>query len=222
VVDAARRADRLLGVDFSYRFTQGMARIKGLVESGELGTIYAADLVFHNAYGPDKPWFYDRALSGGGCLMDLGVHLVDMALWSTGFPPVLSVSGRLYADGERLSAGDPRVETYAVATLDLAGGAVVRIACSWRLHAGCDADISATFHGTQGGVSMRNIGGSFYNFVTERYHGTSREILTAAPEEWGGRAAADWAVRLASGARFDPAAEQLVAVSATLDAVYDL
>ena len=39
--------------------------------------IYAVDLVFHNAYGPDKPWFYDPALSGGGCVMDLGVHLVE-------------------------------------------------------------------------------------------------------------------------------------------------
>jgi predicted dehydrogenase len=34
-----------------------------------------AELVFHNAYGPDKPWFRDPALSGGGCVIDLGTHL---------------------------------------------------------------------------------------------------------------------------------------------------
>jgi len=80
VVDAARAADRLLAVDLSYRFTKGMQRIREGVVSGELGRVYAVDLVFHNAYGPDKPWFYDPALSGGGCVMDLGVHLVDLAL----------------------------------------------------------------------------------------------------------------------------------------------
>jgi predicted dehydrogenase len=86
VVHAARAADRLLAVDLSYRFTQGMERIRQLLASGELGRIYAVDLVFHNAYGPDKAWFYDPALSGGGCVMDLGVHLVDLALWSLDFP----------------------------------------------------------------------------------------------------------------------------------------
>jgi hypothetical protein len=63
--------DRLLAVDLSYRFTEGMSRIRELVAGGELGKVYAVDLVFHNAYGPDKAWFYDPALSGGGCVMDL-------------------------------------------------------------------------------------------------------------------------------------------------------
>jgi predicted dehydrogenase len=86
VVDAARAADRLLAVDLSYRFTAGMAEIRPLLQGGELGRLYACDLVFHNAYGPDKPWFYDPVLSGGGCVMDLGVHLVDLALWALDFP----------------------------------------------------------------------------------------------------------------------------------------
>ena len=81
VVAAARAADRLLGVDLSYRFVRGIALIRDLIHNGDLGTVYSADLVFHNAYGPDKPWFYDAVLSGGGCVIDLGSHLVDLALW---------------------------------------------------------------------------------------------------------------------------------------------
>src|SRR4051795_12052443 len=115
VVDAARAADRLLCVDLSYRSTEGMRRIRELIGTGELGRIYAVDLVFHNAYGPDKPWFYDPALSGGGCVMDLGVHLVDLALWTLGFPSVASVSGKLMAGGEPLRDQPDRVEDYAVA-----------------------------------------------------------------------------------------------------------
>jgi predicted dehydrogenase len=61
-----------LGVDFCYRFLDETVAVRELVESGELGEIYAVDLVFHNAYGPDKPWFYDRTQSGGGCVVDLG------------------------------------------------------------------------------------------------------------------------------------------------------
>ncbi|HZF74229.1 MAG TPA: Gfo/Idh/MocA family oxidoreductase [Acetobacteraceae bacterium] len=219
VVEAARAADRLLAVDLSYRFTEGARRIRDLVQAGELGRVFAADLVFHNAYGPDKPWFYDRALSGGGCVMDLGVHLVDLALWTLGHPRVEAVTAHLHAGGAPLGAGDA-VEDHAVATLALEGGAVVRLACSWRLPAGCDAVIGAEFYGTGGGAALRNRGGSFYDFTAERFRGTAREVLAEPPDAWGGRAAADWAARLAAGGRFDPEAERLVALSAVLDRIY--
>ncbi|MDI3306873.1 MAG: Gfo/Idh/MocA family oxidoreductase [Acetobacteraceae bacterium] len=220
VVEAARAANRLLCVDLSYRFTEGMRRIREIVRSGGLGRVHAVDLVFHNAYGPDKPWFYDPALSGGGCVMDLGVHLVDLALWVLDFPGVAGVSGRLFAGGKRLGPHPDRVEDYATATLDLRSGALVRLACSWRLQAGCDAVISAAFYGTEGGAALRNVDGSFYDFIAERYRGTAREVLTNPPDAWGGRAAADWARRLAAEERFDSAAERLVEVAAVLDRIY--
>ena len=220
VVDAARGADRLLCVDLSYRFTEAMRRIRDVLAAGELGPIYAVDLVFHNAYGPDKPWFYDPSLSGGGCVMDLGVHLVDLALWALDNPGVRDVSGKLFSGGERLRDHATQVEDYAVASVELDTGAVVQLACSWRLHVGCDAMISASFYGTQGGVALRNVNGSFYDFTAERYRGTAREVLATPPDEWGGRAAADWAMRLAAGERFDPTAERLVDVAQVLDRIY--
>jgi predicted dehydrogenase len=220
VVEAARAADRLLGVDLSYRYTEGMQRIRELVQAGDLGRVYAADLTFHNAYGPDKPWFYDRELSGGGCVMDLGIHLLDLALWVLDFPEVSDVSSTLLAAGEPLGARPGLVEDYAVATLEFATGAVVRIASSWRLPAGCDAMISAAFYGTEGGAEFRNLDGSFYDFVAEHYRGTKRMRLAGPPDAWGGRAAAHWASRLARGERFDPAAERLADVARALDRIY--
>jgi predicted dehydrogenase len=218
VVEAARAADRLLAVDLSYRFTEAATRIRERVQAGGLGRVYAVDLVFHNAYGPDKPWFYDPALSGGGCVIDLGVHLVDLALWALDFPKVSGVSSHLLAGGETLRPG--AVEDYAVAGLELEDGASVRLACSWRLPAGRDAIISASFYGTGGGAALRNVGGSFYDFEAELYRGTAAETLASPPDEWGGRAAADWARRLAAGERFDPAAERLVEVAEVLDRIY--
>ncbi|HEY0148782.1 MAG TPA: Gfo/Idh/MocA family oxidoreductase [Allosphingosinicella sp.] len=218
VVEAARKADRLLSVDLSYRFTAGMQRIRELIGEGELGNVFACDLVFHNAWGPDKAWFYDPALSGGGCVMDLGVHLVDLALWALDFPEVTGASAQLLSKGEPLREGV--VEDYAVAQLDLASGTSVRLACSWNLPAGQEAVISASFYGSGGGAALKNVGGSFYDFTAERYRGTSTETLVSPPDEWNGRAAADWAMRLGAGERFDPQAERLITVAAALDRIY--
>lgn len=220
VVDAARAADRLLAVDLSYRFTEGMRAIRERIAAGELGTVYAVDLVFHNAYGPDKAWFYDPALSGGGCVMDLGVHLVDLALWALDFPAVAGVTSALHAGGELLRADAGRCEDYATARIDLVDGTAVQLACSWKVSAGQDAVIGASFYGTGGGAALRNVDGSFYDFTAELYHGTGRETLATPPDEWGGRAAMDWARRLGEGARFDPSAERLVDVAAVLDRIY--
>ena len=220
-VDAARAADRLLCVDFSYRFTTGIQKMYELVAAGGIGRIYAADLVFHNAYGPDKPWFYDAELSGGGCLIDLGSHLVDLALWFFDFPVLKSVSSSIFSEGERLKGGADKVEDYAVVSIVLEDGSVIRVACSWNVSAGRDAVIESNFYGTKGGVGFRNVDGSFYNFVAERFRGTAHETLAAPPDDWGGRAAVAWARKLRlEGQGFDPAAEELVQVARLLDAAY--
>lgn len=220
VVEAARKADRLLGCDLSYRHTEAMRRIRNCVVEGELGQVYAVDLVFHNAYGPDKSWARDPALAGGGCAIDLGIHLVDLALWTLGFPEVQEVSSRLYAQGRRLPADSGEVEDYAVAQLDLANGAVVRVACSWNLPAGRDAVIEAHFHGTQAGAAMQNINGSFYDFAAARFNGTQRTPLADPPDAWGGRAIVDWARRLGAGAHYQSSIETLVQVASVLDRIY--
>ncbi len=220
VIETARKQDLLLGVDLSYRFLTGTRKIRALCRQGQLGEIYAVDLVFHNAYGPDKSWFYQRSLSGGGCVIDLGIHLVDLALWCLDFPEVKAVSSRLFAQGKPISGQTDDVEDYAAARLDLATGATVTLACSWKLPAGQPAIISGSFYGTKGGAAFSNLNGSFYDFKAEQFHGTQRAVLAEGPEAWGGSAAVDWARRLADGAQFAPEVETLGLVAETLDAIY--
>ena len=217
VVEAARAANRLLGLDLSYRHVRAMEAVRENI--GGIGSVFVADLVFHNAHGPDKPWFYDLQRSGGGCIIDLGVHLVDALLWALEFPQVTAVSSRLYHAGRPMAQGE--VEDYGVATLDLSTGAVARLACSWRLNAGCDAQISATFHGTRGSLVFENAGGSFLDFRGRLLRGTSSQMLVEGPDEWGGRAASQWAARLARGDTFDVReAGRFVDVAAVLDRIY--
>jgi predicted dehydrogenase len=116
--------------------------------------------------------------------------------------------------------GPDDVEDYAAATLRTADGTAIRLACSWRLAAGRDAIIEAQFYGTRGGAALRNVGGSFYDFVAERYRGTATEALAAPPDPWGGRAAVAWAEQLSADRRFDAAAEEIVRVAEILDRIY--
>jgi predicted dehydrogenase len=220
VVAAARRSNRLLAVDLSYRFTSGMQRIRELIAAGELGSVFAADLVFHNAYGPDKPWFFDRTLSGGGCVIDLGVHLVDLALWALDFPEVRSISSHLRCNGAPVPEDGSGVEDFAIATIELETGTVLRLACSWHLHAGRDAVIGASFYGTGGGAALENVAGSFLDFAAEHRSGTTSTMIAEPPDDWPGRATLRWAARLSMRSDFDPEAERLVDVARVLDGIY--
>jgi predicted dehydrogenase len=221
IVEAARKADRLLGVDLSYRFLAGVRRIREEIRKGEIGGIFSVNLVFHNAWGPDKTWYYNPAESGGGCVFDLGIHLVDLGLWMLGFPRISGCESRLFHRGKRLDGvGDNTVEDFAFARFDLEGGVILKLECSWNLHAGRDAVIGAEFFADRGGYAVRNVGGSFYDFVAERYRGTACEVLAGPPDDWGGRAILDWAGHLARKSRFDPEIEHMVTVTDALDAIY--
>lgn len=218
VLSAAQRANRLLGVDLSYRHTAALRAIRHRIRSGDLGQVFAADLTFHNAYGPQSGWFWDRKLSGGGCLIDLGVHLVDIALWMFDFPQVLDATATLLRKGRR--AGEDEVEDYAIAELKLANAVTVRIACSWNLSAGKDAVIDATFYGTSAGAQMHNDNGSFFNFSAHLLRGREAEALAWPPDEWGGRAAAEWVRKLAAGEGFEGTTTGLLEAATVLDRLY--
>ena len=219
VVAAARHANRLLGVDLSYRHLSGIQKIRKLLGERQLGKVFAVELQFHNAYGPDKRWFYDKKLSGGGCVIDLGIHLVDLALWALDFPEVDSVSSSLFSEGRPLVDSD-KVEDFAAAQFDLRCGTTVQLSCSWRLAVGCDAVISAAFYGANGGAILRNVDGSFFDFTAERCWGTRREILALPPEPWGGRAIVEWTRKLVDNVEYDPEVERIVDVASALDRIY--
>jgi predicted dehydrogenase len=220
VVDAARHADRLLAVDLSYRFVDGMKLVRDWVQSGELGAIFAVQATFHNAYGPDKAWFYQRSLSGGGCLLDLGIHLVDLALWTLDWPKAKTIGAQLLSRAERFEHGSEIVEDYAVAQIELDNGAAMSLACSWNLPLGREAQIEISFFGSAGGASLKNVHGSFFDFSVERYRGIKTDVFPAGDRRWFGAAAVDWSRRLQAGERFDPECERLIDVAVVLDGVY--
>jgi predicted dehydrogenase len=225
VLEAARGADRLLAVDLSYRHVEALRAAQEQVADGAIGRLHTLDLVFHNAYGPDKPWFTDPDLAGGGCLIDLGTHLVDLALWlaDSVVPIAPHTCKRNHGIGvetaRTLSLQGHEVEDHATAELAL-GEVRARLACSWFSSAGRDCVFECTAWGSDGAVSVRNVGGSFYDFRAELWRGTSSETLVEPPDAWGGRAIATWAERLRADRGYDPDADELELVAETIDAIY--
>lgn len=218
VISEAYVANRLLDVDLSYRYTDGMEKI--YQRRKELGHIFAIDLVFNNAYGPDKPWFYNPKLSGGGCLVDLGVHLIDLALWMTDFPEIVSVSSQLASKGRLIEYDNETVEDYVSAQFETADGTLVRLVCSWNLPAGQDAEIRASFYGTGNSALFYNVNGSFFDFEAALCHGTSREIISKPPDAWGGRAIVKWMHDLQEGRHFRSSAFRYYNTAEVIDRIY--
>lgn len=219
VIDAARDANRLLSVDLCYRHVLGMRELRERIRAGELGEILSIDLTFHNAYGPDKPWVYDAALSGGGALLDLGVHLLDLALWLQDAPTLELVSSRLFAQGRPVRDRDA-IEDLAFAEFRGRNDGVVRVACSWRAHAGRDAVIGLEILGSRGGAAWRNVGGSFYDFTLDLFKGRTAERIASPPDDWGARGLRAWLERLREDRSFDDEAQLVGQGARLIDEIY--
>ena len=153
--------------------------------------------------------------------MDLGIHLVDLALWSLNFPKIKDVRSHLFHKGQKLTSFEEHVEDFASVSLTSEKEQVINLECSWHVSAGKDAIIEATFYGTKGGASFKNINGSFYDFKAEKYHGTQTETLVSPPDEWSGRAGVVWVDNMIKNNRFDEqSATEFIKTAEVIDRIY--
>lgn len=224
-VAAARSADRLLGVDYTYRGLPGVARALRRVRGGLIGRVLHVHGAFHNAYGPDKEWCWDPAVAGGGAFLDLGVHLLDLTLGMLGRPALERVTARCHRDGRPLEPPVSDVEDFASVRLDFAGGegdagASADLAASWCAHAGADCVFRLEVFGTDGGLELVNLGGGFYDFELAVREGRRRTVVATSGEADLAAAAVTWARRLARTPRFAAEAAGSVAVAEALDRIY--
>ena len=146
--DAAAKAGKVLMVMRNNRFTDAAKYLKRFVEDGRAGEIYAGRCGWQRRRGiPGKGgWFTTKAQSGGGPLIDLGVHMIDLAVWLMGNPRPVAVSGQTFrkfagADdvsdsvhssfGDSVKGGTFDVEDLAMGFIRFDNGAVLQIEFSW-------------------------------------------------------------------------------------------
>src|SRR5689334_6804397 len=98
IVQAAVEANRVLQVVFNHRERGDVQTLKHYIDEGKLGRIYYAKAYWmrRNGIPGAGSWFVSKAKSGGGPLIDLGVHVLDMALYLLGEPEVVTVSASTY------------------------------------------------------------------------------------------------------------------------------
>ncbi|MBK9941156.1 MAG: Gfo/Idh/MocA family oxidoreductase [Kouleothrix sp.] len=169
MVEAARELDRILMIAFNHRYRGDVQWIKQYVESGALGRIYYAKAHWMRRAGIPRlgSWFVSKAQAGGGPLVDLGVHVLDMAMYLMGEPHATAVSASAYAEfGPRgLKGWDMRsqssaerlpyeVEDLATAFVRLEGGATLLLEASWATHSTASDDFGVTLYGSEGGVEL--------------------------------------------------------------------
>ena len=148
MADTAKRCGKLLGINFSKRFLPQSRAMKDLVDEGLLGSIYYGRSVWlrrsgipgltTNATSGMGPWFFNKKLSGGGPLIDLGVHRLDLALWLMGYPKPTWVMASTYdklAQKLAVKRGvEYTVEDLACAMIKFANGATLELDASWAAH----------------------------------------------------------------------------------------
>lgn len=93
MVEAAEKADRVLMVAQSARYTAQAQLVKRLIEGGRFGDVYYGKSLWLRRTGIPKGWFQDRKQSAGGPLIDLGVHSIDLIWWLMGNPKPVSAYG---------------------------------------------------------------------------------------------------------------------------------
>ena len=171
---AAERSGRRLMINFSFRFSAAAWPLKQEVESGLLGDIYFARTQWLRRRGLPGfgGWFGQKALAGGGPLIDLGVHRLDLALWLMGYPQPVWVMGATYNHiGKRLADEQQKafdVEDLAAAFVRFDNGATLELTASWASNINERELIETRLLGTKAGLVQRNMNEG-YDFESEIY-----------------------------------------------------
>jgi predicted dehydrogenase len=166
VLAAAKRSGKLLSIGMNQRFRPDAQRVAALVRAGTLGHIYHAKAFWFRRAGIPKlgTWFGKKSLAGGGALYDIGVHLLDLALFVMDrFEPV-SVSGQVYTTFGPRGIGEGSwglsershpefdVDDGATALLRFRDGATLTLDVSWAIHQKEPDRMNVVLHGSDGGA----------------------------------------------------------------------
>lgn len=237
MVATSKKTGKKLSVGYQSRFRNDSQYLKKLIEAGELGDVYYAKAhAVRRRAVPTWGVFLDAEKQGGGPLIDIGTHALDLTLWLMDNYEVDSVMGSVYrklADRENAANAwgpwDPKeytVEDSAFGFIKMKNGATIYLESSWALNTREPDEAKCTLYGTEAGADMKgglNLNGEknsrLYDLKIDLaaggvafYEGTS-----ARPEDLE---MAVWIDAVVNDKEVVVKAEQACVVSEILEAIY--
>jgi predicted dehydrogenase len=167
MVAAATKSGKILMMGFNNRFRADTKALKKLIDSGMFGEIYFARSGWIRRRGiPGRgSWFTQKAMAGGGALIDIGVHALDLTLYLMGKPKAVTVMGATYAKfggdpgrgtggwGQAVAGGVFDVDDLACAMIRFDNGATMMLEASWASHIERE-HMFVNLMGTEAGAQM--------------------------------------------------------------------
>lgn len=239
MLDAARASDRRLMIAYNYRYRADTQWIKHVIEAGTLGAIYHVNAAWRRETGiPGSGWFSVKSLSGGGPLIDLGVHILDLTMWWLGFPQIQTVTGGVRSIfGKRgmktwgrkpgdMAAQGFDVEDGASAYVRFANGTHMQLEATWAEHREPQDDmIKIELQGSEGTAVLE-----IHNYKKEDtlrlYTESAGEAVVSIPKvRWGAQSGhealvIDTVAALRTGATPNTDGVQGLAAVKILEALY--
>lgn len=178
MLECAKKNKKLLMIGFVTRYAPETFVVKDYIDNGYVGDIYLAKAQYVRRHGNPGGWFSDRSRSGGGPVIDLGVHVIDRARYLMGRPMPVSVYAATFdmlgrRDHLKTNVGwipkgaTPEdvcdVEDYGVALIRFDNGSVIQLETSYSVN-GDGAGNGLKLYGTKGGFTT---GGSQLTLYTE-------------------------------------------------------
>ncbi len=127
IADSVKKNKKKLMVGMNHRFRPDTMMLRSFIENNELGKIFYAKAGWLKKPSTEGSWLMQGKLSGGGVFLDLGIVMLDLALWMTGYPEVSRVSATDYSH-------KTKVEDSSVAYITMKNGTTITIEVSWNFH----------------------------------------------------------------------------------------
>ncbi|MCP3027882.1 Gfo/Idh/MocA family protein [Halobacillus sp. A5] len=238
MTEAAKASGKRLAIGYNNRFRNDSQYLKQACENGELGDIYFAKAhAIRRRAVPTWGVFLNEEEQGGGPLIDIGTHALDLTLWLMNNYEVKSVMGNIYhklSDKENAANAfgpwDPKefnVEDSAFGFITMKNGATVILESSWALNSLDIGEAQSTLCGTEGGADMKDglrINGEKYG----KLHITKPDLDAGGVDFYSGEDESDsdrearlWIDSLLNNKETVVQPEQALVVSEILEAVYE-
>jgi predicted dehydrogenase len=127
IAEAVKKYKKKLMVGMNHRFRPDAMMLRSFIENNEIGKVFYVKAGWLKRPSSDSGWLMQEKLSGGGAFLDLGIVMLDLSLWMTGYPEVERVSAMNYSH-------KTKVEDSSVVFLSMKNETTITIEVSWNFH----------------------------------------------------------------------------------------